>query len=76
MNSLFGMPIKSSPFATQTVFKVERWPSKKKRKGWMVVKKQQPCAFIIGPGFGFGMWPDDGVIIHPEAMKLLQKVVL
>lgn len=76
MNSLLGMPIKTSHFATQTVFKVERWPSKKKRRGWMVVKKEQPCAFIIGPQFNFGMWPDGGVIIHPDAMKHIQKVIL
>lgn len=76
MSALLGMPIVQSPLATQTVYEVERWPSKKKRRGWRVVKKQQPCAFLIGADLGFNLYPNGAVVLHPDAAKRIAKVVL
>jgi hypothetical protein len=76
VSALLGMPIVQSPLATQTVYEVEPWPTKKKRRGWRVVKKQRHCAFVIGAGLGFDFWPNGRVVLHPDAMKQIAKLVL
>lgn len=63
MNTLFGLKIIESPLATETVFSVQKWPTKKKRRGYCVRKEQRPCMYVI-EGSTF--------VVHPSCMVKLR----
>jgi hypothetical protein len=65
LESLMGMKVQSSPYATQTRYKVGKWAIKKRRRGWRVVKVEEPCAYIIG---------NHTAILHPSLIERLKNV--
>lgn len=60
-----GIQIHESPYAVKTVFTVQPWPTKKRRKGYRVVKEQRSCAYMVA---GFGM------VVHPSHMVKLRNL--
>lgn len=73
MSSLFGMNVITSPYAEREVHKIERNPIKKRRKGYRVVKRMEPCVYMMNPsalGFmGFGGAPT--AVLHPKFAAML-----
>lgn len=78
MNSLFGVKFNVLPphladLATRKVWKVERNPIKKRRKGYRVAVHKEPCALMFNPSAvglvgGFG---GPQFALHPEFACLL-----
>lgn len=60
-----GIQIHESPYAVKTVFTVQPWPTKKRRKGYRVVREQHPCAYMVN---GIGM------AVHPLFMAKLRSL--
>lgn len=61
--SLFDIKVIESPYALETVFNVQKWPTKKKRRGYRVVKEQRPCMYMIA---------GSTCVVHPSHMAKLR----
>jgi hypothetical protein len=66
MNTLFGMRVVPNEFAVRSVvtFEVQRWPIRKRRRGWHVVRVEhrEPMAYLIGES----TW-----VMHPALISRL-----
>lgn len=53
LNALYGLTVTVSPYVLdRQVHKVERWPTKKKRRGYRVVLRSEPqVLFLDGRAF-------------------------
>lgn len=62
-----GVQVVTSSLAVETKvhFAVEEWPTKKKRRGWRVVRHEElrPCAYMVSGGT---------MIVHPEILARLK----
>ncbi len=75
MNSFSGIPVRILPphladLATRLVYKVERNPIRKRRKGYRVVCRREPCALVVNPG-AVGLMGREMVLLHPQHAGLI-----
>ena len=48
MGQLHGLRIVAHPLATQIVYRVQRHPTRKRRRKWRVVRLQEPGCWQVG----------------------------
>lgn len=67
MTSLFGLTVRSSPFALETRCRVEAWPGRRKRRRrWHVVRRTQPGIYFL-PQM-------NTLVVHPELLPRIIQV--
>lgn len=61
-----GVRVQVSPHAVKIEYRVEPWPTKKRRRNWTVRKHSVPCAFRLYDGT---------LVVHPTIYAQLKMQV-